>query len=174
MGSFVETVNSALSHLRSGRRATQPLVGGERLAPGIWFDMDIDEADQTALCSTPRQGLLSVTLEARKPGRWFTLNIDLGKDDLSSHRLIGFALRSRAPRTQLARVCLRSFHGSGFEDVFFPLHVASFAEESSHADVLWLDDQPELCRPADWRTMIVFLDPAGVDLTVTDMRLFVA
>ncbi len=174
MGSFVETVNTALSQLRSGRRGTQPLSGGERLAPGIWFDMDTEETDQTALCSTPPQGLLNVKLEARKPGRWFTLNIDLGKDDLSPHRLLGFALRSRAPRTLLARVCLRSFHDSGFEDVFFPLHVASFAEESSHADVLWLAEQPELRRPADWRTMIVFLDPGGVELVLTDMRLFVA
>ena len=174
MGSFVETINTALSQLRSDRRRGQPLAGGERLAPGIWFDMDTDEADHTALCSTPPQGLLAITLEVRKPGRWFTLNIDLGKDDLKPFRLIGFALRSRAPRTMLARVCVRSFHGSDFEDVFFPLHVASFAEESSHADVLWLADQPALRRPADWRSMIVFLDPAGVDLTLMDMRLFVS
>lgn len=173
MGQFVETVNTALSQMgiAAGSRA---LVSGEKLAPGIWFDMDAKMADHTASIAKPAQGLVAVSLKVRQPGRWFTLNIDLGDDDLAQLRLIGFALRSQARKTLLSRVCIRNFIADGFEDVFFPLDLVSFGDESSHADVLWLADHPVLQRPAKWRTLIVFLDPEGVEITLADMRLFVA
>lgn len=173
MASFVDTVNASLAQLEK-RRDAGPLINGERLAPGIWFDMDTEQAEHVARFSVPSDGLISFTLEATRPGRWFTLNIDIGADDLSSLRVFGFAARSQAPKTVIARACLRSFHAQGFEDVFFPQHLVAFAEDSCHADAIWTGQHPILRQPANWRTLIFFFDPAEVDWSFSDLRIVAA
>ncbi|MCC6002061.1 MAG: hypothetical protein JJU19_14540 [Pararhodobacter sp.] len=170
---FVDTVNANLEQLAK-RGDSGPLVSGERLAQGIWFDMDSEQAQQDAKYSIPPDGLISFSLKAARPGRWFTLNIDIGANDLSSVKVFGFAARSQAPKTVIARACLRSFHADGFEDVFFNQHLVAFSENSSHADAIWTEQHPILRQAVNWRTLIFFFDPAEVDWVFDDLRILAA
>lgn len=158
-------------HALSGEGA---VVSGERLVPGLWFDIDPDAGGVDARYTATEGGFLTLRSTAETPGRWFTLNIDLGAGDLGACRLLGYAARSRAPRSLTLRACVRSFRSGRFEDVFFPQYLVSFGEDSSHSDVLWIADYHLLSQPADWRTLLLFLDPAGFEITLSDLRVFAA
>lgn len=110
---------------------------------------------------------------------------DIGAPDIGDRaaagapRLIGFACRARAPQTRTLRAAIRSFHptafgDSGFTDTVFADHIVAFADDSTHCDLLWIDQHPALRTPADWRTLILFLDPQGFDILISDLRIFAA
>lgn len=173
MDTPAEHANASLTQLRA-QTGEGPVVSGARLVPGLWFDLDPEAGGVEARYAASGDALLSLRCSVERPGRWFTLNVDLGAGDLAQYRLVGFAARSRAPRSLTLRACLRSFRSGRFEDTFFPQYLVSFAEDSSHSDVLWLADHPALGQPADWRTLILFFDSAGFEFTLTDLCVFAA
>ena len=137
--------------------------------------MDADQGVAETHFQTGGTALLQMRLEPSQPGLWCTLNIDLGNQEPGDTALLGVAVRSRAPQSTTARVAVRSFMpGGGHTDTFFSDYLVSSAEECTHRNVLWLARQPELLAKADWRTLMVFLDPGGFDIQVLDMRRFAA
>jgi len=168
----VLAANVSLQSLRKGG-VTGAISSGERIAPGVWIDMDIEQGAAETYVETGGTALLKARLKPSAPGRWCTLNIDLGDQVPGDTALLGIAVRSRAPQSTTARVAVRSFMpGGGHTDSYFPDYLVSFAEESTHCDVLWLAHQPELQAQANWRTLMIFLDPAGFDIQFPDIRLF--
>lgn len=173
MGTIVDTANAALAELRR-RDQGGGVVTSEPLVPGVWFHMGIGETEPDAEYFLPDDALLRLSLRAETPCQWLTLNLAFDDGDLAEHRAIGFAARSRAPRTTVVRACVRSFRGGAFEDVHFPLHLVAFGEESSHADALWTAEHRALMAPADRRILVFFFDRTGFEITLTDLCLFCA
>jgi len=198
MHRITEHANTALDQL-CRLRSTGPLEDARRLVPGIWFSIDSHDAPVTGQVSTTEGMLLNARMHtpAQATRRWCTLNIDLGAIDpgnidpgkgsrgegdsaaSKAPRLIGFACRTRAPQTRTLRAAIRSFHptafgDSGFADTAFPDHIVAFADDSTHCDLLWIDQHPALRTPAHWRTLILFLDPEGFDILISDLRIFAA
>jgi len=174
---MIEAVHAANASLRTLRDigTRGPVSSGERIVPGVWIDLDTQQGAAETHFETGATALLHLRLKPSKPGRWCTLNIDLGNRDLGDAAMLGLAVRSRAPQSTTARVAVRSFlPGGGHSDSFLADYLVSFSEESTHCDVLWLARQPELLARAEWRTLIVFLDPEGFDIQFLDMRLFAA
>jgi len=173
MHSAVHAANSALAAL-AALEHNGPVPSGERLVPGLWVDLDTSGGAGDVMAESGG-GLLRLTLAPRKAGRWCTLNIDLGNTRRDGAALLGVAIRSRAPRSTTARLAVRSFlPGGGMHDSFFGDHLVAFGTESTHCDVLWLARDPVLQAEADWRTLLVFFDPEGFDISILDMRLFAA
>ncbi|WP_333829059.1 hypothetical protein [Pararhodobacter sp.] len=173
MTDVVSAATSSLHALRN-TRSGGVIRSGERIAPGVWIDLDSEGAAQTAF-EAGGAALLQMRLEPSGVGRWCTLNIDLGRHNPGDTALLGVAIRSRAPRSTTARLAVRSFlPGGGHEDSFFPDYLVAFGEESTHCDVLWLAREPALQAPAEWRTLMLFLDPEGFDIAFLDIRLFAA
>jgi len=166
-------LNDALDSLRSrGRDAPQSL---DQAGPqGIYLSVDTEECDYTIEASTSDAALFSIKAVTGKPGRWLTLNFDLDKAGFADMALVGFAMRLRAPRSVTLRAAIRTYQSGGHEDVYFPDHIVAHADPGEHRDILWIDSAPSLHPEAEWRTLILFLDPAGCDLTVTDLRFFAA
>lgn len=173
MHSAVHAANSALAAL-AALEHNGPVPSGERLVPGLWVDLDTSGGAGDVMAESGG-GLLRLTLAPRKAGRWCTLNIDLGNTRRDGAALLGVAIRSRAPRSTTARLAVRSFlPGGGMHDSFFGDHLVAFGTESTHCDVLWLAHEPVLRAEADWRTLLLFFDPEGFDISILDMRLFAA
>ena len=173
MHAAVHAANSALAALATLVRSG-PAPSGERLVPGIWVDLDPSGGAGDVMAKTGG-GLLKLTLAPRTAGRWCTLNIDLGNAPPDGAALLGVALRSRAPQSTTARLAVRSFlPGGGMHDSFFGDHLGAVGTESTHCDVLWLAHDPVLQADADWRTLLLFFDPEGFDISLMDMRLFAA
>lgn len=173
MHAAVHAANSALAALAALDR-DGPVPSGERLVPGLWVDLDTSAGTGDVMAGTGG-GLLTLALAPRKAGRWCTLNIDLGSAPGEGAALLGVAIRSRAPHSTTARLAVRSFlPGGGMHDSFFGDYLVAFGTESTHCDVLWLARDPVLQAEADWRTLIVFFDPEGFDISLMDMRLFAA
>ena len=174
MHDAVHAANSALQAL-IGLQTSGAIRSGERLVPGIWVDLDTGQGEAETTLRTGGGSLLRMTLSPVRTGRWCTLNIDLGNQSAGDTALLGVAIRSRAPRSTTARLAVRSFlPGGGHHDSFFADYLVAFGEESTHCDVLWLAREPALRAPADWRTLILFLDPEGFDVSFQDIRLFTA
>ncbi len=174
---MIEALRAANVSLETLRKsATKGTISsGERIAPGVWIDMDTDGGVAETHLETGAGALLHTRVTPSKPGRWCTFNIDLGNQGWSEDALFGVAIRSRAPRSTTARLAVRSFlPGGGHKDSFFSDYLVSFSEESTHCDVLWLAREPDLLARADWRTLIIFLDPEGFDIRFLDIRLFTA
>ena len=174
MHDAVHAANSALQALTS-LQASGEIRSGERLVPGVWVDLDTGQGEAETALETGGASLLRVKLSPIKAGRWCTLNIDLGNQSAGDTALLGVAIRSRAPRSTTARLAVRSFlPGGGHHDSFFADYLVAFGEESTHCDVLWLAREPALQAVAEWRTLLLFLDPEGFDITFQDIRLFAA
>lgn len=169
----LEAANLALARVRASADIL-PLSGRTELSRGVWFSLDTEGADVQASCDLSGPGLLTLAVTAPRPGRWCTLNIDLGPGDLSLHRAVGFAIRLRAPRSTTLRPCLRSFRGGGFQDIDFPVTVTAFAEDSTHTDVLWTAPNPGLTLAADWRSLLFFFEPGDLRVTISDLAILTA
>lgn len=105
--------------------------------------------------------------------RWLGLHVAMGPVDLSNAAVVGIAARSKAPSSITTRVCLRSGRSGQFVDTFFSKTMVSFAEPSTHLDLLDIGALPDLPRQAAWRDLILFFRPGEVDLDLLDLRLFV-
>lgn len=166
--------NANLQTLAS-QRSGGAIKSGARLAPGVWIDLDTEQGSAQTTVQTGGAALVQMGVHPEKAGRWCTLNIDLGNPLPGDAALVGVAIRCRAPRSTTARLAVRSFlPGGKTHDSFFPDYMVAFGEESTHCDVLWLARDPVLSAPADWRTLILFLDPEGFDISFLDIRLFAA
>jgi len=170
----VHAASSALQSLTS-LQTGDAIRSGARLVPGVWVDLDTEQGAAESTVETGGAVLMRLRLDPVKVGRWCTLNIDLGNQDAGDTALLGVAIRSRAPQSTTARLAVRSFlPDGGYQDSFFSDYLVAFNEESTHCDVLWLAREPVLQARADWRTLMLFLDPEGFDISFLDIRLFAA
>lgn len=173
MNTTLVAVNSQIKALKQPRH-TQAVVSGARIAPGVWLDVDTQEANVAATWATTKGSLLILDSSVPDTGRWFTLNIDLGDQDLSAVSGVGCTIRLKAGgRPHLIRACIRCFHDNGFTDVFFPNYILAFDDYSTQSDVLWVAEQPDLETPAAWRTVLLFFEPGDFHLDISDLGLFV-
>ncbi|MCB1390322.1 MAG: hypothetical protein KDK12_14450 [Rhodobacteraceae bacterium] len=166
--------NEALEALR-GVDHDAPVESGKRLVPGVWFDIDGEAAGAGARARTGEGSLLRVTLDAPGPAtpRWFTLNIDLGDDDLSGRRLIGLGARLRSmERTLLVRVAVRSFFDEGYEDSNFQDYLIAHEVAARQTTSLWVDQGDALKKPAKWRTLLMFFETESFSLEIGDLAIF--
>lgn len=108
----------------------------------------------------------------RGPARWQGLHVAMGPVDLGGPAVIGVVARSQAPSSFTTRICLRSGGDGQFVDTFFPKTMVSFAQASTHLDLLEIATLPDLPRQAQWRDLILFFQGSDVDLELLDLRFF--
>ncbi len=161
----------SLAALRALERSG-PLEAGQHLVPGVFFSLDPETTNRVEVESRPGE-ILSARLVVEEPGRWLTLNLDLGRADLSGCGVVGFVAKSDSPGTTTCRVCLRSGTAEGPKDVFFPKTLVSFPKTALHLDVLQLDRHPEVPAQADWRELVFFFEVVSQTFNLRDFRLFV-
>ena len=169
----IHRLNETLAALRH-RAQGSDLSLGHQIAPGVSLSADPDGTDTDIRIRATGPDLLSIRAVAQTPGRWLTLNFELEGKGARDQALIGLALRLSAPRTLVIRAAIRSYAGGAHRDTDFPDQIVAHAVPSQHTDALWLGDAPALRDDAEWRTLILFLDPQGTDLTLSDLRLFAA
>jgi hypothetical protein len=162
--------NHALAVLRALDLDCQPTVG-ERFAPGVFLSMDPESDTQASLTSTPGE-LLNLEMTTAHPGRWLSLNIELGECDLSQRDVMGFMCKTRANETITFRACLRSGQDEGFQDAFFGKRVISYGAASTHADLIKLAERDDIPAQAPWRELVLFFPPDLRQVTLTDLSLF--
>jgi len=148
-----------------------PLTSDTRFSPGVFLSTDPDSDTSCQIHSEPGM-LLELTAKGRRPGKWLSLNIELGAMDLSQRSVFGVMCKSRSEDIQTLKICLRSGVEGGFQDVFFGKRMISYNEESTHADLLKLVDYPDVPAQAPWRELILFLPPELRQLKLTDLALF--
>ena len=144
---------------------------GDRFAPGVFLSMDPESDTEARVSSRPGE-LLNLDLTTSRPGRWLSLNIEMGQCDLSARDLMGVMCKTRAEDTLTFRVCLRSGQEEGFQDAFFGKRVISYATPSTHADLIKLDERDDVPAQATWRELVLFFPPDLRQLTLTDLSLF--
>ncbi|MCL4186297.1 MAG: hypothetical protein KJZ85_01720 [Rhodobacteraceae bacterium] len=157
-------------------RASQPvgpIVAGQPLGPGVSLVLDPEGQTEAEAIAAPG-ALMGLRLRAIVPGRWAGLHIVLGPLDLTDRHVIGVVLRTRAPAVTTLRIALRSGREGGFDDCDFPKRLVAFGEDSTHVDLLQTARHPDtLPLQAPWRELVLFLPPAGCELVIQDLRLFV-
>lgn len=149
-------------------------ISGDRtlVMDGIFLSTDPD-AKITGDYSASAANLLKLRMRPGKgPARWQGLHVVMGPVDLSDAAVIGVVARSQAPLSFTTRICLRSGGGGQFIDTFFPKTMVSFAQASTHLDVLEIARLPDLPRQAQWRDLILFFQGSDVDLELLDLRFF--
>ena len=118
-----------------------------------------------------------IRVQSRPPGqatpRWQGMHIAMGPASLENAAVIGVVARSQAPSSATTRLCIRSGRDGRFVDTFFPNRMVSFAQPSTHLDILETVSTPDLPRQAAWRELILFFRTGEVDLELLDLRLFV-
>lgn len=164
----------AIDGLKSSVGTTK-LTHRTPLAEGVFFDSDPDVPCSGKIVGTA-DNLLSVSLSGDRSSlpRWQAIHFDMGPADLTNSALLGVLATSKAPSSVTARFCLRSGTHGTFSDHFFPKTLVAFGEASRHLDVLELAKIPDAPRVADWRQLIIFLRPGSVELTISDLRAFIA
>lgn len=145
-----------------------------RIIEGIQLSSD-PEARVAGEFSSPVGEILRLKAAPRggTHARWQALHVTLGPADISGAGALGVMIRSRAPSSMTTRICLRSGREGGFVDHFLPKTLISFAQDSTHLDVIELSQAPDLPRQADWRDLILFFRPGPVELELRDLRLFI-
>ncbi|MDE4175252.1 hypothetical protein PXK01_13900 [Phaeobacter sp. PT47_59] len=162
--------NHSLAILRA-MECDDAVEPGARFAPGVFLSVD-PESDTTAqLVSRPGM-LADIRFTTSRPGRWLSLNIELGAFDLSARDVIGFMCKSRAEDTITFRACLRSGTEGGFQDAFFGKRVISYDAPSTHADLIKLDEREDIPATAPWRELVVFFPSDLRQLSLIDLSLF--
>lgn len=153
----------------------QGKIAGERtpIMDGVFLSTDPD-AGVTGEYHASRDNLLKLRMRpGRGQARWQGLHVIVGPLDLSDAAVIGVVARSQAPSSFTTRVCLRSGGDGQFIDTFFPKTMVSFAQPSTHLDILEIAKLPELPQRAQWRDLILFFQGSNVDLDLLDLRFFV-
>lgn len=158
----------ALAALR-GLDFAGPAQNGQHVVPGIFFSLDPEAGHTVELASRPGE-LMTIRLGVERPGRWLTLNLDIGGADFSGCKIVGFACKSDAPLTTTCRVSVRSGTVDGHRDAFFPKTVVSYPKTALHLDVLDLDANPDIPARAPWRELVVFFEIATAEIALRDFR----
>lgn len=168
--SGVTRTNAALTGLRD-RRFEGTLADTTVLAPG--FVLRADPALRiTGRFRAPRGRIIELHARMRGEGQWVGLHLELPLQDVSACRVLGFAARISSGTPLMARACLRSLTGDGFEDHFFARHLLFRPEEAHHADAMPLQHRHRLPAQAPLRELIFFLPLEGFDLSLIDLRVF--
>lgn len=140
---------------------------------GVFLSTD-PEANVTGEYDASAENLLKLRIRPGKnPARWQALHLIVGPLDLGDAAVIGVVARSQAPSSFTTRICLRSGQDGQFIDTFFPKTMVSFAQASTHLDVLEIANLTDLPRQAQWRDLILFFQGGDVDLNLLDLRFFV-
>lgn len=117
--------------------------------------------------------MINIQMRSSSVPRWQALHIELGNMNLSNAAAFGVVARSVAPSSLTTRLCIRSGNGDQFVDTFMPKTMVSFAQASTHLDVMDLGSTADLPKQAQWRDLILFFRAGDVSLDLLDLRLFV-
>lgn len=150
----------------------QPLAEQLPLVPGAFVSID-REGEVAGRCVTGGESLLRLDYTCRKSPRWLALHLRVGGLNLDQAAIFGVVCKSRAPQAATFRLCLRSAAPAGFVDAFLPKHVVTFAETSTHVDLLQLQGHEDVPVRADWRELILFFQPQSAAFDLLDLRVFI-
>lgn len=145
--------------------------GKHKVSDGVYLSCDPDAAIGGRY-ESGADNMLQLRMQASGNPRWQALHIELGDLRLGQAAVFGIVARSMAPASITTRVCLRSGNGDHFVDSFFPKTMVSFAQPSTHLDVMDLSSNPDLPKQAEWRDLILFFRSGDVSLNLLDLRLF--
>lgn len=104
--------------------------------------------------------------------RWQAMHIAMGPVDMSDVQVMGVVARTKAGKAVHTRFALRSLRGRQFIDHSFDKSMVSFAEESTHLDVVALSKYDDLPRKADNRELVLFFPGSPFELDIVDLRVF--
>ena len=162
--------NHALAILRASK-LTLKATSDEHLSPGVFLSVDPESDTKIQVTSQPGS-LIDLSLSTSRPGRWLSLNIEMGPCDLRTRDVIGLMCKLRSETTMTFRVCLRSGREEGFVDAFFGKRVISYAEPSTHADLIKLAERDDIPAQAPWRQLLLFFPPDMPQISLHDLALF--
>jgi len=108
-----------------------------------------------------------------RPVSWLALHLSVGGIDLRDAAVFGVVCKSRAPEATTFQFCLRSPTADGFRDAFLPKHVVSYAQTSTHIDLLKLDSREDVPAQAKWRDLVLFFSTQSAAIELIDLRVFV-
>lgn len=117
--------------------------------------------------------MIQVRMDAAEGRRWQALHIHLGDVNLANAGVLGIVARSVAPASTTTRLCIRSGNDDQFMDTFFSKTMVSFAQPSTHMDVMDIAAMPDLPRQAQWRDLILFFRAGDISIDLLDLRFFV-
>lgn len=166
-------VNKRIDALRA-LSITEPVPVGVDLSPGIRMDQDPLNPRETTVLS-PVGDVLRLRAKAHSENRWTALHFVLGALDLKDASLVGVMIKSQSHQSAaVSRVCLRSGQHGKFRDFFFDKHLISTTAPGQHADFCLLDQSEGIHLTAEWRDLIIFFPSQDIDLSLTQVRFFVA
>jgi len=163
-------VNHSLAVLRA-LDIDASVASDECFVPGVFVSVDSESDTQVQVTSNPGE-LLTLGLTTTKPGRWLSLNIEMGAFDLTHRDILGFMCKTTAENTLTFRVGLRSGTEQDFGDAFFGKRVISYNTESTHADLIKLVERDDVPIQAPWRQLVLFFPPDLQRIQITDLALF--
>ena len=162
--------NHSLAVLRA-QSLEKAVSGDERFSPGVF--VSIDPESDTKVQATSRPGeLVDLSFNTHRPGRWLSLNFEMGNCSLNGRDILGFMAKVQSEATMTFRVCVRSGGEGGFQDAFFGKRVISYAASSTHADLMKLEERDDVPAHAPWRELIIFLPPDVGQISLKDLALF--
>lgn len=169
----LKEISARLDELRRMDGARGPL-DETPLVPGLRFRPDPDAGFEGEWESAAGRLVHLRARPTRHPGRWFGLNIELGRFDATQMPYLGLIVRSVATRPAAIRVALRSGHAEGgFSDRFFARHLLALPGEAEHLDMISPERDPDIPDTAPWRELILFLPPREpLELALHDLRIF--
>ncbi|MCL4188407.1 MAG: hypothetical protein KJZ85_12435 [Rhodobacteraceae bacterium] len=173
MSAGIAEAIAALDALRAAA-GSGPVRDGTAPVPGIWFSLDAERGQTEGSYATRPGTMLDLRMHVVEEGRWLTLNLDTGTEDLSQRRLLGIYARSRASRAMAVRLALRIGHAEGFEDIPFPRQIVGFPETSTHVDHVLVAASPALRTEPHWRNLILWFPTGSFTFELEDLRLFMA
>lgn len=148
------------------------ITDGARVSPNVFFVVD-PEGQIAGNFETGDGNVLKMSYQIIKPARWIGLHITAGNFDLQGRSILGLIAKSRSDHAVTSRACLRSGYEGGFTDSFLPKHIVSYAETSTHIDLLQIEKDADLPQAADWRELVFFLPPADTHLAISELKFFV-
>lgn len=152
-------------------------ISGEitRITEGAFVSVD-PEARVSGSYRASRSNMVALNMSVPRAvqPRWQGLHFVMGGADMSDSAVLGLVVRSKAAAAMNTRVCLRSGRGDQITDTFFDKQIVSFAQPSTHLDILDLSQKIDVPRKADWRDLILFFRPGPVDVELLDLRVFIA
>lgn len=148
--------------------------GATPILDGVFLSNDADaRITGDYRCADTNMIKVQMRPGSEAPSRWQGMHIVMGPAGLDGAAVVGIVARSRSAASITTRLCIRSGRGDRFVDTFFPKTMVSFAQPSTHLDILEIASTPDLPRQAGWRDLILFFRTGEVDLELLDMRLFI-
>lgn len=149
------------------------IKGGRcKIIDGVYMSCDPDAVVRGHYQSNA-DNMLNIRIQATLNPRWQALHVELGNLNLGEAAVVGVVARSRAEASITTRLCLRSGNEGHFVDSYFSKTMVSFAQPSTHLDVMDLAANTDLPKQAEWRDLILFFRAGDVSVDLLDVRLFV-